>query len=49
MVLDRESGYQKIREQETRVSGYQENRTQEIFNPDAPMSLPAAGRLISTT
>jgi len=38
MSLDRESGYQEIRRQDARVSGYQGNRRIEIFKPDARMS-----------
>jgi hypothetical protein len=35
---ERKSDYQEIRGLDTKVSGYQENRGQEIFKPDALMS-----------
>jgi hypothetical protein len=38
MFLDRESGYQEIRVQDTRGSEYQENKRQKILKPDARMS-----------
>jgi hypothetical protein len=42
MAVDRKSGYQEIRRQDTRVSGYQRNKRQEL------MSL-IPGSLIPTT